>query len=353
VPSALKALNLAALLCLAVMLGAASFARADLEPNQPLPHAEGPLAGGATYSGTAPSETDWYFFYVTGGTELDIAITLPASEISDSCFSASLYGRDGDTKSLASSQGYYQGTTQHLLYRTPPGTPQLYYFTATSRECEHLNYGFQIGPSASIVAGPNPFASPVMAPEPNESRQQAAGPLAGGTVYSGVKSTINDADWFYFFARGSHVLEISLTSESTMEYGECENLTVTDSSGKELGRPFGSSERVGRLLYTTPPGRPQRYFIEVNCQSRDPYGESYLFRIDPADAVLADGLPSAPQACIEARSHRRHARGKLMRARSKLRHARSSMVRRELLRHLHLLRRKLRHAQRQVVSACG
>lgn len=62
-------------------------------------------------------------------------------------------------------------------------------------------------PTASVASGPY---------EPNDNINQAAGPLAGGTSYSGAFETTNDEDWFVFYTVGQVQMDIAVTNTALL-----------------------------------------------------------------------------------------------------------------------------------------
>jgi hypothetical protein len=68
-----------------------------------------------------------------------------------------------------------------------------------------------------IVAGAATLI-PTPTTEPNESAEQAFGPLLGGVSYTGEIQTENDQDWFKFYtAPGIHQFDVAMTRISGCE----------------------------------------------------------------------------------------------------------------------------------------
>lgn len=331
-------LAVAVALAVALLLGVAAPAGAEDEPeNDTLPGAEGPLRTG-THTGTIRSgqdEADWYYFYVQPQVEL----TIEAS--SEDCgeynnLESNLYGRNGYNYN---EEGYLQsGTYDPIAYTTPPGLPQLYYFVVKCDDPESTDskdYSFEIGtsPSRSLISGPVPFGPPVGVSEPNEFREQAIGPLAGGITYQGVTGTDNDEDWFYFYTKSQQPLEISATSfdpscselrrqGGELEFYPDENDTFTTKSADI------DVHGVDRIGYTSEPGFTKHY-ISAGCRR-----SSYAFRIDPPSAI-------ASAYCIAALSGREAAAGAARKVKRKLR--RVKRRHRVLMRKL---KRRVKHKRR-------
>jgi hypothetical protein len=117
--------------------------------------------------------------------------------------------------------------------------------------------------------------------EPNDSRESAHGPLAGGTWYSAKIDTVNDVDWYLFYVKTYSQIEFSATT--TAKESAASYFTLYDRDGKTFtgccGSDFyASEEEIDRLPLTMNPGR---YYLEVDGG----LNASYKFRIDPATSI--------------------------------------------------------------------
>src|SRR5687768_11986240 len=85
-------------LALALVLGAPGTAVADLEPNNALVQAEGPVAGGVGITGTITNsaDEDWYVFYVQGQQQMHLTLTSTGARGEANCARASVLDTDGD-----------------------------------------------------------------------------------------------------------------------------------------------------------------------------------------------------------------------------------------------------------------
>jgi hypothetical protein len=252
--------------CILLVCSAASFA--DVEPNDVISQAEGPLAGGVPISGTLGSanDVDYYYFYVQGQQQ----IHLDAVGGSDLC---KFWLEDTD------------GGRLPYDYTTPPGLNR--YFVHVQDDCfesASASYAFQIDPGSAVVTGPALDRSFVTTGEPNESSQQAAGPLAGGVNYRGSIDTANDQDWFFFYvAPGAHQVDISVTDP--LDEGDCE-AQVELGDGPyydEASSASGGWADFGHVR-TTLTG-PATYHLSASTGGFDCGFGSWQFRIDPADAL--------------------------------------------------------------------
>jgi len=201
---------LVVVVCALGVLALPAIASADVEPNNGITEAEGPLAGGVTYTGAVANLTDLdtYFFYVNGQQQIDVKVTGTGG----TCLNARFGDTDNDD---LSSWGYIEAGESHdFTYSTPPGVNR--YYLELYNECTNeTRYSFTITPTAALVGGPSTPA-PLPTGEPNENAEQAFGPLLGGFAYAGEIQTENDEDWFKFYtAPGVQQFDIAYTSISS------------------------------------------------------------------------------------------------------------------------------------------
>ncbi|MGN6190497.1 MAG: hypothetical protein ACTHOE_16525 [Conexibacter sp.] len=333
------------------VLGAvAPSALADVEPNDGITQAEGPLAGATVYRGTlqTANDVDWYSFYVAGQTQLDIAVTIPADS---SCGGYDVDFLDADGRSVSDVSPDVNGTS-HILYTTPPGTS--HYFLVFDA-CSGYKYQFRLDPGSAIVSGPGVIA-PSATGEPNEFPDQAFGPLAGGTPYAGSIDTQNDEDWFYFFTGGASALDISLTGTSDVCTPDAA-LYAADQPSDSLASATVDTNQTSHMTYTAT--GPEKFLIKVDDYCT---GGTYQLRVDPATAIVS-ALPTiapppivTPQrpkgSCTRARRAVRHWGAAIRRTKSTLRLARLRTVRKALKRKLAAERRTLRRARDRVTIYC-
>jgi len=268
---------LAALLAVCLLVAGAAVAAADVEPNDVISQAEGPIAGGTPISGTfgTPDDFDYYVFYVQGQQQIHLHQSTPSG-----C-SAGLLDSDG------------QGLPSD--FTTPAGLNR--YFVIVGRDyslgdCSGQSYSFQIDPGSVVVSGPAIDRSFVQTGEPNESQAQAAGPLAGGVNYRGSIDTSNDQDWFFFFvAPGVHQIEATVTDPgpgpgSTSDCGQSEILFPGLGEFGEDATAYGSQGTFGHVELT---------LTGPSIQHVQALGCSYQLRIDPPEALTPTlEVPSPP-----------------------------------------------------------
>jgi hypothetical protein len=333
-PAAAAALILA-------MLIAPTAAVADVEPNNGLLQAEGPLSGGQPYTGVTATDNDvdWYVFYANSQVELDIAAT--SSE--DCEGSLQLLNENG---SSIDSTGIYQDSVDHIRYTTPVGVNRFYLYAYCDFTGRH--YQFTINPAGGVTSGPSAFGQTTPLGEPNEASSQAIGPLVGGIDYEGVQGTDNDQDWFYFYVTGPRALNITSTSRDGCDgslylYGE-------DSDYGSLASSFPDLNTVDHMTYTAPAGT-SRLYLQAGC---DNTGDHYQFRIEPADAIVASPPPPpvTSPACFKAKARRAFYRNRIRRLRRNIQYTSSTVRRARYRRNLRVARLRLAAARAAVRANC-
>lgn len=117
--------------------------------------------------------------------------------------------------------------------------------------------------------------------EPNDTRDSAYGPLAGGTPYTGTIETDNDVDWFVFYVKTYSQMDFSATMVKSCSSGSDVLIELYDKDG-EYVRYFysGNLNETNHLLLTMNPGR---YYLQVRYPSCT--GDRYRFQIDPAPSI--------------------------------------------------------------------
>lgn len=322
-----------------LLLVVAAPALADVEPNDGITQAEGPLAAGVAQTGVIanPEDLDTYMFYVSGQQQLDIHFEKTDPE--PGCLTASLgnaqNANDADESRLLRDE---TAGASDFKYTTPQGTNRYYLelWSCTSDEdwesyeeyeeataFPPIDYSFTISPAAALAPGENLVRQPQLPTgEPNETWEQAAGPLRGGVPYVGAQQTANDTDWFKFYTRpGKHRVSIRITelgkhgrvdhfsydpdSEETEGYGTDAEV----SKGATRSMPYRALSLAGQrgaaggpdmripidqwsedVIYST---EPAVYYIDVRANEDFLSGEPYELIVEPADA-LTTTPPNAP-----------------------------------------------------------
>jgi hypothetical protein len=281
-----------ALLTALALLTTCGAAAADTEPNDGITQAEGPLKGGTDYAGTLSTDNDrdWYVFYASSQSQLDIAFTHVASP---ACCDADVRLLDTDGNSIDST-GPDENETGHIKYTTPMGTNRFFLVVDGSLNAK---YQFRIDPGSAVVEGPR-WDSATETGEPNESRTQSMGPLNGGVLYGGSFQTDNDEDWFHFHTLGRREFDVSVLNTSGPNIGEVQAV-IYDRGGQRLASLGSDPNEIRHFRLTSPSGITPYYL-----QLRGDTNGTWQFRIDPADALTSK--PFEP--CLQARRDEKDAR---------------------------------------------
>lgn len=154
---------LAALLC-----GVAVLAPAGATANDSIATAEGPLAGGVTYSGQLETENDedWAFFYTNGQQQLDISFT----NLTDGCTNLILSFLDTDGEEIHSVRPDVN-ETRHIKYTTPAAAR--FYLRVYDLIGETCSYQLRIDPPGALTTQPPP--PPVQALPPSTTTPSGSG----------------------------------------------------------------------------------------------------------------------------------------------------------------------------------
>lgn len=257
-------------------------ARADTEPNDVFTQASGPLLGGPVTGAIATdNDVDWYSFYANGQQQIEITGTVTPGNCR---LHVSLH--DADVFSITSDDAS-TGSPAVIRYSTPAGVNRFYLRIAS---CAGERYTLAITPAGALTGGEG--ITPVTATgEPNESAEQAFGPLAGGIVYGGAIDTINDKDWFYAFTLAPAAIEVELRNPEASGCNAYVNLY--DGAGKWLEDAKAESAHIGRLRYTLPSaGRWQ--FEVASCN-----GTRYELRLTPANVFSLTPPPQPAPPIVE------------------------------------------------------
>jgi hypothetical protein len=120
--------------------------------------------------------------------------------------------------------------------------------------------------------------------EPNDTRDSAYGPLAGGTDYTARFETENDVDWYVFYVRQYSQMDFSATGAPDCIW-VLAKVELRDLDGKSIERfESGWTGETNHLYLTLEPGR---YYLEIRNPSGECLGEPYRFRIDPVAAITS------------------------------------------------------------------
>jgi|GEM_PF-4961005 len=289
----------------------AAQACADIEPNNTLANAEGPLAAGASYSGSvAPVEdsSDTYLFYVSGQGNFDIQMVDQASLSKTGCYpylAAGLADANGrhlipssdEIPTIGSGTAILPGKELRLAWTSRPGV-HAYYFLVDSdfSECGATPYQFSVTASAgaSIVAGP-PMPRVMTVASENLTPHQAVGPLTAGIGYEQTFPMSGERQWYWFVAApGTHTLDIMTTvlAAPLVQQGECESQLYPNAintgptllnvlNGRRASLAFGRFVRGQWSHIRLTSRKASRYYLAVSATSSCA-GEQYEIVIRPS-----------------------------------------------------------------------
>jgi hypothetical protein len=280
---------------------AATSALADVEPNNVISQAEGPIGGGTPVNGTlsTPDDVDYYMFYAASQQQIHLTAD-DLTNTDDDCLGASLEDTDGE--SLPSS------------YTTPPGVNRFFVQLSVGESyCMNpLSYRIEVDPGSAITSGDPLDRLLTPTGEPNETPGQAIGPLQANRNYVGAIDTANDQDWFYFFVPpGTHQFGLSTTAPD----GSCStsvSLYGSPSSDESIQSASGGTGSFGHISQTLT--GPAEYYLNAGLDSSYCVGGRWQFRIDTPDAVAPSLTTTKPKPVLRPRYltgmtfHRRLAR---------------------------------------------
>lgn len=120
--------------------------------------------------------------------------------------------------------------------------------------------------------------------EPNNTTEQATGPVHGGTDISARQENRRDEDWYFFYAAGERQIDISVQAS---ECGRPVELALYNVDGRKLNSVSARGYRpeVVHLKFTSPAGITKYYLRASDLGAAQDYNCAYRFRIDPADAI--------------------------------------------------------------------
>jgi PASTA domain len=322
---------LTAVTVLSFMVGS-SIALADLEPNDGITQAEGPLVGGTVYTGTVdqvddPFDLDTYVFYAKPYQQIDIHVTLMEPSDDYDCLQYEVADSDNDgggdfgsgetidAGEMGNGDECQSSNTSDDLQFTSSGMASRYYLqlecsgSTIGPGCQTpLGYAFDVTPISAVIPGPATLR-PQQTGEPNENARQAIGPLSGNVAYAGEIQTPTDQDWFRFTtAPGTHRVDFAFTepvdppSPYDGPVGGCygADIDLLDSRGRQVPNQVGvdgTNVYLNEWLHDvfTSYGR-QTYFVKA-YDLNGCYPDNYEFVLEPASAISQ----AAPVRCVVPR----------------------------------------------------
>jgi hypothetical protein len=201
-----------------------------------------------------------------------------------------------------------------------------------------------------IICGLTAPAVAIGAPyEPNETEEQAFGPLAGGQTYAAALETAVDDDWFSFYVLGRRKMDVPLTN-TTSDASCAIQAEINTEEGDTWHLAVLHKDEVTHFRWTTPSGASEFYlrvlrFAGASGPCAYGSGNTYSFRIDPSNALTT-------KRCFVATGKRRQAGRVVRRLRRRLVHAKSVTARRNCAQRLRQAERRLRAAGRKAAANC-
>jgi hypothetical protein len=271
----------ALLLTLVAGLGYAGTARADVEPNNVISYAEGPI-NGSVYIGniSTPDDVDFYVLYMNSQQQIHLDSDILSTGKTSDCLDIELLDTNG--RALTSD------------YTTPVGVNRFFIRVSPDdwySDCAPFQYRFQITPAAAFTTGLALDKTLIPTLEPNETPGQAVGPLGANINYVGAKETENDEDWFFFWVpSGTHQVEISTTAPAS-SCGSYIRL-YTDSLDSSADSAYAGQSSFSRISQTLT--GPAKYYISATTDDCA-LGQRWQLRIESQTGIsMVDPTPPPP-----------------------------------------------------------
>ncbi|MBJ7469903.1 MAG: hypothetical protein JHD16_01310 [Solirubrobacteraceae bacterium] len=261
---------------LLALLPAQAAAIPEIEPNDTPLQAQGPLMAPGQIEAMVSDGDPRDFYLVNFPPYTQVSVTLSSNSAVDDNPSGCL---EATVRNLLSS---VQATT--VRNRTTDEESSTSAFTSGQyglrgiievEPCfsDGAEYVLNVGPEASLQALPGQAPVQDYNPEPNETRAQAAGPLAGNVSYVGTIDTANDADWFQLWVpAGQHQISLELmefTGDTTVRF------FVGDATSASLSLSTDDLRWDTKVLTVT---GPVVVFAEAKGRA---YPAAYALRAEP------------------------------------------------------------------------
>lgn len=343
---------------------------AAAEPNDEILQATDVVAGQPVAGAleTADDE-DWYRVRLTGRQQVRFALTV-TGPISDRCgkLSADILRADGSEIGAGDLDWYgledeNYGRYTDVRWTTPPQGIDAYVAinrpdVSTGQQGPGCQYVLDVGPALAANLSPLPPPRPVVTTtEPNDSADEAFGPIRSDTRYSGTIETSNDHDRMYFYASPGRDISVTLMGSqcgppSEPGRGSVSLVAEVDSrveGGWSLLRLRASKVNIETGQFRVP-AISTRVELDIDGAATCPW----FLEISPPEALLASeqaARRSSP-ACRAARSQRARAARGVTSARRRLARARTKRGKTQARRILRSAKADLRDARRRVARTC-
>lgn len=254
-------------------------AQPETEPNNDAPTANGPIVGDGVLEGavSAGDERDYFLVNVAANTQFSVEVgAYDPLDANTGCIRVLLKPLLGDATLLNVSNSTTDEDPTTGAYSIGP-VPLRGLLLVRTCSRYGATYKVNLTPPPSLLAAPGLTPASPFNPEPNETRDTAAGPLAPNVTYAGRIDTVNDQDWFKIWVpEGSH--QISLQQ---FEYsGDVSATWFQDANASALGGVNPDDlEWAARDVTVT---GPTTLFARVTGTS---YPLPYGIRVEPADPL--------------------------------------------------------------------
>lgn len=278
----------------------------DQEPNNFLDQIQGPISPEGV-DGTIQTGNDVDRYLIQFNPQRQIRMTFTAV---DGTCSFSLRNTSGSSSWYSSWDVSASGSNHQraTTWTTPPEPTTRHLVVSGYAGCR---YQFRVtaadgGPTDAINTLPVPVYEVVEIGEPNESSEQAAGPLVGGVGYRGTIETGNDQDWTKLWLVPGRNLTLELKA---LNAGDV-TATVYPASGSSSVASVSADGQTVQTTTFTVPTETSDYRIKVTGD----VGARWQVRLLPPDVVtgapIAPPPPPPPPATATSVSARGYARGR-------------------------------------------
>ncbi len=222
------------------------------------------------------NDADWATFYVASQTQLTITLQTNA------CYNDLTFLDDHGN--YLNSASFSKSGPKTITYTTPVGTRQ--FFLAAFVDEPTFGkacigpYSVTISPASALVGGPPMPQTTVPTGEPNETADQAAGPLLGETIYTATQDTENDVDWFAFWANSSFLLR---TTSGSLTSG---SVTLYDANRDFIDSTYSRVNEYLDITYT--PADWGMFYVRVDS---DYLGTQTRFALSPSSSIQTGPKP--------------------------------------------------------------
>ncbi len=259
-------------------------------------HAEGPIPGGQTLTGTLTdtSDIDYYVFYVNGPQTVTVQAFDTTNDPGVICAAGGVFDGDGNP---------INATT----FSTPAGVNRYFVQIAgrSQASCKlPTNYTLRVDPGNAVTTGPALDRATTQTDEPNDSAALSSGPLAAGVAYVGAHDRSDDQDWLTFTTPvGQQQLALTVTAPGpNRNFDGCAATAAVYSSTDPrdlIGTAVGDWTRFGRLALTLNGGT--RYYVKMGVENSGCLGQRWQVRFDLTPVTAPPPPPPPPGSTAATR----------------------------------------------------